>query len=48
MRASDINNAADVMSSTGSVVSAAHTESDIDKATEAYEETFVALRGKGS
>lgn len=37
----------DVMSSTGGVVSAAHTEADIDEATEAFEKTVLALREQG-
>jgi glutamate-1-semialdehyde aminotransferase len=40
-------NGVDVMSSTGGVVSAAHTENDIDEATAAFEKTVVALRDKG-
>ena len=40
-------NGVDVMSSTGGVISAAHTEADIDEATEAFEKTVVALRDKG-
>ncbi len=37
----------DVMSSTGGVVSAAHTEVDIEDATSAFEETVLALRKEG-
>ena len=34
----------DVMSYTGGVLSAAHTESDIDEATTAFERTVISLR----
>ena len=37
----------DNMSSTGGVLSAAHTDRDIEKATEAFEKTVVALLTKG-
>ena len=37
----------DIMSSTGGVVSAAHTEQDVDEATEAFEKTVLALRELG-
>ncbi len=37
----------DVMSSTGGVVSAAHTGADIDEATEAFAKTVLALREQG-
>ena len=37
----------DVMSFTGGFVSAAHTESDVDEATAAFEQTVVGLRDQG-
>lgn len=37
----------DMMSSTGGVLSAAHTEGDIDHATGAFEQTIIALRDDG-
>jgi glutamate-1-semialdehyde 2,1-aminomutase len=37
-------NGVDVMSSTGGVISAAHSEADIDEATEAFEKTVATLR----
>ena len=37
----------DVMSFTGGFVSAAHTESDIDEAARAFEQTVIALRDRG-
>ena len=37
----------DVMSSTGGVVSAAHTEADIDEATDAFSKTVSTLRDQG-
>jgi glutamate-1-semialdehyde 2,1-aminomutase len=38
---------ADVMSSTGGVLSCAHTEEDVARATTAFEETVLALRQEG-
>ena len=37
----------DNMSSTGGVLSSAHTDQDIEEATAAFEKTVVALRDRG-